>query len=170
MAAVFLMQPLGQLISQLVGLVVLVAYNHWYHLEGCKEPAAGVAPYCGRSIDTIWRWVTGVGAIPALVAIYFRFRIPDPGLYELDVNNEGDLAVRNTIDVYHQIPASHAEETMEMHGLVDHDHSEREDADLDVEAPLPAQFSYEDMHDYFWVQGNWRSVAGTSLCWFLLDL
>lgn len=46
-------------------------------------------PTCAIHVDSIWRWVTGVGAIPAVVAIWFRLKIKDPGLYDLDVKDHG---------------------------------------------------------------------------------
>jgi MFS transporter, PHS family, inorganic phosphate transporter len=155
MAAVFLMQPLGQLISQLVGLCVLLGYGNTYNLQGCTDQSL-CAPY----VDGIWRWVTGVGAIPAAVAIYYRFKIKDPGLYDLDVRDKGERAVRNTERIY---PGEPPDDAIEMQDMV---MSRRNEADPD----LPVQFSRNDIRDYFWDQGNWRSLLGTSLCWFFLDL
>lgn len=154
MAAVFLMQPIGQLAAQLVGLFVLLGYNRSYDLNGCTTREK-----CGASVDGIWRWVTGVGAIPALLAIVFRFLIKDPGLYDLDVKNEGDRAIRNTDNLYssqtnvvqHDIPL------LPVPNPVHTEHA------------LPVQFSRDDLYDYFWAQGNWRYLLGTSVCWFLVD-
>ena len=33
----------------------------------------------------------------------------------------------------------------------------------------PTAFSLEDIHQYFWLKGNWRHLAGTASTWFLLD-
>lgn len=170
MAAVFLMQPLGQIISQIVGLAVLEGYNNRKNIENCK-----LRTDCGSEIDSIWRWVTGVGAIPALVAIYYRFQIRDPGLYDLDVKNEGDRAMKNTMSVYRRVPTNLHPNDAEMqeadgcasgHG----DDFLLSNGSAANEPPLPRQFSAEDMKDFFWDQGNWRYVAGTSVCWFLLDV
>jgi PHS family inorganic phosphate transporter-like MFS transporter len=181
MVAVFLMQPLGQLISQLVALGVLLGYNNGYNLQSCYSPSDDDGN-CGRVVDSIWRWVAGVGAIPALVAIIFRFQIDDPGLYDLDVRDEGTRAVQNTMMLYRyrrvstQAPNHESYAGPEMHqvgpdgqeyppvanGVALQPHHQDEE--------LPRQFSREDMVDYFVVQGNWRSLAGTSMCWFLLDM
>lgn len=162
MTAVFLMQPLGQLISQLVGLWVLLGYNNTYNLQTCSS-----ASECGQHVDSIWRWVAGVGAIPAIVAIYYRFQIPDPGLYDLDVTGESTRALQSTLGVY---PTGDSSTSVVQNGLemqiVGSDHNDAPQAD----EPLPAQFSWGDIRDYFWEQGNWRSLAGTSACWFLLDM
>jgi MFS transporter, PHS family, inorganic phosphate transporter len=91
MATVFLMQPLGQLMASVVGLVVLIAVGGHYNLatETDRTSAATV-------VDRIWRYVVGVGAIPALVAIAFRLTIPESPRYTLDVDNDGARALRDT--------------------------------------------------------------------------
>ncbi|KAK3303018.1 major facilitator superfamily domain-containing protein [Chaetomium strumarium] len=185
MVAVFLMQPLGQLISQLVALGVLLGYSSGYNLQSCHAPSDDNGN-CGRVVDSIWRWVAGVGAIPALVAIIFRFQIDDPGLYDLDVRDEGTRAVQNTMLLYRyrrvSTPGPNPDDGhyarpemqevgpdgLEQHPPVANGGGALQPLHRDGE--LPRQFSREDMVDYFVVQGNWRSLAGTSMCWFLLDI
>jgi MFS transporter, PHS family, inorganic phosphate transporter len=156
LAAVYFMQPVGQLLAQLVGLWVVIGYNNVYDLQNCTDQAT-----CVSHVDSIWRWVAGVGAIPALVAIYYRFRIKDPGLYDLDVKNQGDRAVKNTEGLYRYITNNRAPPAIEMRSM---------NGENDGDPPLPTQFSWDDIYSYFWDQGNWRYLLGTSLCWFLLDL
>lgn len=162
MTAVFLMQPLGQLMAQIVGLAVLLGYDNMYDLQHCTDPAI-----CAPHIDIIWRWVTGVGAIPAVVAIIYRFLIKDPGLYDLDVKNQGDRGVKNTEDLYGKLNAAGTSPGpgMEMTHL-----NGATNGIPQVEPPLPEQFSWADINDYFIIQGNWRFLLGTSFCWFLLDV
>lgn len=97
MAAVFLMQSLGQLMASVVGLVVLVAVGGNYGLatETDQVEAAIV-------VDRIWRYVVGVGALPALIAIIFRLPIPESPRYTLDVDNDGARALRDT-EIYLRI-------------------------------------------------------------------
>lgn len=52
------------------------------------------------TIDRIWRYVVGVGAIPALVAIGFRLTIPESPRYTLDVDHDGARALRDTQKYY----------------------------------------------------------------------
>jgi PHS family inorganic phosphate transporter-like MFS transporter len=194
------MQPLGQLFSQLVGLWVLLGYDHMYDLQSCTGPAA-----CANHIDSIWRWVTGAGAIPAVVAIYYRFMIKDPGLYDLDVKDQGQLAIDNTEKLFPRFKSAPLEkvEIPQMQNLdetnkethhVTSDQDEIRPAPFNMprggeelyqgsqqlsttpeestedDPPLPRQFSREDIREYFWEEGNWRSLLGTSICWFMLDL
>jgi MFS transporter, PHS family, inorganic phosphate transporter len=166
MAAVFMMQPLGQMLAQLVGLAVLSGYNNRYPLTSCASPDDGD---CGMHVDSIWRWVTGCGAIPAVVAIYYRFRIKDPGLYDLDVKNEGERAVENTVNLYSAVDIDFDDASVEME-MADGHIPNGYEHDVPPEPPLPRQYSKEDIVQYFWEEGNWRTLAGTSLCWFLLDV
>jgi PHS family inorganic phosphate transporter-like MFS transporter len=95
MAAVFLMQPVGQLAASLVGLILLLTYGRSNGLETMTDKVQAAT-----IIDTIWRWVVGVGAIPAVIAIIFRLTIPESPRYTLDVDNDGARALRDTRDYY----------------------------------------------------------------------
>ncbi|OJD37712.1 phosphate transporter [Diplodia corticola] len=160
MGSVFLMQPLGQLIANLVGLGVVMGYNSKHQLDKCSSPSIGD---CRQQVDRIWRWVTGVGAIPALLAIVFRFLIKDPGLYELEVRNDGDSAFKNTDEVYGGgIPEP------DSHGPLRHTRGSSHFMDMG-EPPLPVQFSRADLYDYFIAQGNIWYLVGTSTTWWLVD-
>ena len=152
MATVFFMQPLGQLVAALVGLFAAIGLNNQY---GSLPPKAA---------DQLWRTVTGVGAFPALIAIIFRFTITDSGRFTLDVKDQGQRAVKETrAHFYSQESLSQSD--FEMDDVDDEGNSPVEQG-----PPLPEQFSRKDLTEYFLNDGNWRYLAGTSLCWFLLDL
>ena len=142
MACVFLAQPLGQLFASLVALWVLLG----------QRDSSSV------SMDKVWRIVSSVGAIPAVVAIIFRFTITDPGRYTLDVQNEGERAVHDT-DSHFGISRESLLEMEETH-----------QEPIAQDEPLPEQFTFNGITNYFYVHGNWRYLAGTCLCWFALDI
>ena len=93
MAAVFLMQPLGQLLASVVGLAVLLTIGRGEGLETQTDYVAAAT-----TVDRIWRYVIGVGAIPALVAILFRLTIPESPRYTLDVDHDGARALKDAED------------------------------------------------------------------------
>lgn len=93
MAAVFLMQPLGQLLASVVGLAVLLTVGRNLPTETNPQTQA-------VTVDQIWRYVVGVGAIPALIAIGFRLTIPESPRYTLDVDHDGARALRDTRKYY----------------------------------------------------------------------
>ncbi|KFZ22104.1 hypothetical protein V502_02886 [Pseudogymnoascus sp. VKM F-4520 (FW-2644)] len=216
MAAVFIMQPIGQLMASLVGLIVLltVGRNGGLHLMEDDDEAAK------KIVDSIWRWVIGVGAIPALIAIGFRLTIPESPRYTLDVDQDGARALRDTEQYLRQPGASvpTADPTTRPNGLdledgtdglrplprahydddaasalsddsmeitdVDggparhstHATALTDDEDYDAgststsDPTHPDPFSLAELKRYFWTEGNYRTLAGTSLTWFLLDL
>ena len=157
MAAMFMMQPIGQLVAYLVNIIVLAIYDAKYNLQGCQDPAnhARCAPY----VDSIWRWVTGIGGIPTIVAIIFRFSLHDPGLYKLDVRGQDEQATNTTQQVY---GGSIALADVYANGAA-------------VQAPvrdppLPEQFNFRGLRTYFIRERNIYYLLGTSISWFLLDV
>lgn len=75
MAAVFLMQPLGQLCAYGAGLTALRCF-------GTSKV----------DIDKLWRYVIGVGTIPTLLALCFRIWMPESGRYTYEVCKNDDKA------------------------------------------------------------------------------
>jgi PHS family inorganic phosphate transporter-like MFS transporter len=158
MSAVFFMQPIGQLMAQLVGLWVILGRQS--HLQShCSNDRFN--QLCRAEVDRIWRIVTGVGAAPALLAIIFRFLIWDAGLYVWEVKQDIPRAIRNSQNVYPNIRPRNGTGTMHLLGRVNMTQPAQQE--------MPVQFSREDLRYYFINQGNWRYLAGTSICWFLLD-
>ncbi|KAK5724656.1 hypothetical protein LTR15_004703 [Elasticomyces elasticus] len=94
MCAVFLMQPLGQLLAWGVGLASLEILSHSHDFTSDSTDAK-------IGIDKLWRWVIGLGAVPAVLAILFRLTIPESGRYTYDVQKDGPRALQDTLDVFH---------------------------------------------------------------------
>ncbi|EMC92830.1 hypothetical protein BAUCODRAFT_125794 [Baudoinia panamericana UAMH 10762] len=93
---VFLMQPLGQLAANVVGLSALAGLNRHFDFQHD-------GPIAVLGMDILWRVITGVGAIPAIVAILLRWFIPESGRYTFAVhrNQPGILrALKDTKGVY----------------------------------------------------------------------
>ena len=70
MAAVFAMQGFGILTAALVAVITLACFKK-----------AVIADQ--NNLDFVWRIVIGVGAIPGLVALYFRLTIPETPRYTM---------------------------------------------------------------------------------------
>ena len=175
-----------------------------------------------KIVDSIWRWVIGVGAIPALIAIGFRLTIPESPRYTLDVDQDGARALRDTeqylrppgasipttddmarpnglgledgTENLRPLPRAHydddaasaiSDDSMEITDLRDGGggparHSTHATAITDddydagststTDPAHPDPFSRAELTRYFWTEGNYRTLAGTALTWFLLDL
>ncbi|KAG6026618.1 hypothetical protein E4U41_001227 [Claviceps citrina] len=164
LSSVFLMQPVGQALAQLVGLWVLLGFDGSKKLQAlrCGLDTAH-QDECRRAVDGIWRIVIGSGAIPALLAIIFRFFLFDCGLYSLEVRDKPAVAIMNTQRVYGTPLGGGIGSSFQMQSqnAMQPEVSPR---------PMPVQFSKEDLHDYFIRDGNWHYLFGTAMTWFFLDV
>ncbi|KAJ5666524.1 uncharacterized protein N7477_008972 [Penicillium maclennaniae] len=115
----------------------------------------------------MWRWIIGIGVIPGVIALCFRFTIPETPLKaEFDVMtlfNEPiplSTAESDTLDPAHRRPS-------------DDEHFLMTQSDYITIQPATLNSHYHlvsaDIIQYFWTEGNWRTLAGTSLSWLLVD-
>ncbi|KAK1831483.1 major facilitator superfamily domain-containing protein [Podospora conica] len=105
MAAVFSVQPIARLVAYGVALVALQQVSNANGMsldttpnsggEGGDDNEAGK-----RVADQVWRWATGMGIIPALVAIVFRFTIPETPLYYADILLDAVKGAKETAWLY----------------------------------------------------------------------
>lgn len=150
-SSVFLMQPVGQALAQLVGVWVLLGINAQFGLD---EMRCGIdlknEEACKKAVDGIWRIVIGSGAVPALLAIIFRFFLYDCGLYTLEVKNKPGNAFRDTQRVYGQPHAA-------TNGVELGSPNIRM---MYSPQPAPKQFSRADLHNYFIRDKNWYYLLG----------
>ncbi|KAF7556612.1 hypothetical protein G7046_g6268 [Stylonectria norvegica] len=195
LASVFLMQPIGQALAQLVGLWVLLGFESTHNL---REMRCGIDTLheeeCRKAVDGIWRIVIGSGAVPALLAIIFRFFLFDCGIYSLEVRNKPDLAIMNTqrvygapqsaTDAYQMNPGNgghtspHTTTSYQMypsnggHTVSSYRVGQANGTSMATPSPqpMPVQFSKEDLHNFFIRDGNWYYLLGTAATWFLLDV
>jgi PHS family inorganic phosphate transporter-like MFS transporter len=86
---VFFCQPLGQLAATIVALIAVARQRDGiagYAVANCSDPIGGAA--CAGTLDSIWRWVIGVGVIPAFIALWFRLTIIESPRYTADVGKD----------------------------------------------------------------------------------
>lgn len=158
LSSVFMMQPIGQALAQLVGLWVVLGRERMYGLQAMQCGLnTRYDEECKKIVDGIWRIVIGSGAIPAVLAIIFRFFLFDCGLYSLEVKNKAGIALRNTQKVYGAPAESLSGFPMEGNGAL-HGSRRRESTSSQ---PMPLQFSREDLHRFFIQEGNWYYLLGT---------
>ncbi|KAK7748882.1 hypothetical protein SLS53_000906 [Cytospora paraplurivora] len=89
MAAVFSMQGFGQLCAAMIALVVTVAFRDSF-LGIATEQDCDYA--CQTAADRCWRIIVGVGALPAIFALYYRITIPETPRYTFDVAHDIEKA------------------------------------------------------------------------------
>jgi PHS family inorganic phosphate transporter-like MFS transporter len=173
LASVFFMQACGILAASVVSVVVVAAVR-------VRNP--DVIP---RAVDHIWRWMMGLSLIPATFAVIIRLSIPESPRYTLDVlddpykafeeanrfnesnlREEFNLQANLALVKEFQRPRTPDSENKAGQLLsAPETQTVRDQLFLEPEE-APTEYTIKD---YFWNQGNWRSLLGTALTWFLLD-
>jgi PHS family inorganic phosphate transporter-like MFS transporter len=181
MAAVFLMQPIGQLLAAAVGWGVMTGLMRSRNLQGLPDrgPAFDKLPLKQQelilaTLDSVWRWVVGVGCIPALFAILWRFSIPESPRYTMDVTDDPRQALAATKRQFRRTARLiESASTSFDEGNEPTQLSPR----VIAASPSPArsprlELDHEEapkFWDFFFGQGNIRYLAAGSICWLLLD-
>ncbi|GMM47577.1 phosphate transporter [Pichia kluyveri] len=165
MGAVFANQGWGQFLAGVVAMVCVSAYKGPLNVassEGCHGE-------CIKACDQIWRIIIGFGAVPGMVALYFRLTIPESPRYsltedaELNADNEKNSdAIMNdsniNIDYKNQ-------DAVEREREISQDASSQQVEDL-----TPPKASFKDFCHHF---GQWKYgkiLLGTAGSWFMLDV
>lgn len=99
LATVFFMQPVGYLLATLVSIVALAGYKSSLTQLSTDGHQTCVDEDCLRALDGVWRWVIGFGTIPAALAIFLRFSIPESPRYTIEVLNRPDEALEDVNDM-----------------------------------------------------------------------
>ncbi|KAK6610471.1 inorganic phosphate transporter pho84 [Botrytis cinerea] len=192
MTAVFMCQPLGQLAATLVSLIAAASQRNSIPADATPENCTGE---CLKTMDSIWRWIVGVGVIPAVIALWFRLTIIESPRYTADVGRDSkkaaselsrylpseiESAAVSTTSI--EIPPQFQFRGSTMNGNEQASSSEsrRNNGETLGEIHLEDQIlttandnkpppvpSWEDFKDYFWYKGNLRTLLATSMCWFL---
>jgi PHS family inorganic phosphate transporter-like MFS transporter len=82
---VFFAQPIGQLLANVLSFAAVEGFKSQITNTQPACPAGEEGLQCFKAIDRLWRLVIGLGMIPAVVALAFRFTIPESPRYKLDV-------------------------------------------------------------------------------------
>ncbi|KAA8623164.1 inorganic phosphate transporter 1-4 Pi cotransporter [Pyrenophora tritici-repentis] len=91
---VFFAQPIGQLLANVLSFAAVEAYKPW--IEKNAQTCQLNDLECFRAIDRLWRLVVGIGIVPAVIALAFRFTIPESPRYKLDILQNTKSTVEDT--------------------------------------------------------------------------
>lgn len=136
-----------------------------------------------RSVDIMWRWVIGIGVVPGVVALIFRFAIPETPRFLLDIEDDPVKAEFDATQLFGESSLSSEMETgtwcdsLEESNLSSRSLDERSVARPSFTVPAAPlttlnsswKISKADIKQYFWTEGNWRTLCAVSMCWLLLD-
>ncbi|KAI0406235.1 major facilitator superfamily domain-containing protein [Xylaria palmicola] len=155
MAAVFSMQGIGQLFAAIVALIVTASFAGSFReassLSNCDYD-------CQTAADRCWRIIIGVGAVPAVFALYYRITIPETPRYTFEVAKDVEKAAAD-IKAY---MSSQSE------GEVDEIKQARMKKVASPALAIPSA-SWRDAYEYFVQWKNAKVLIGTTLSWFFLD-
>lgn len=136
-----------------------------------------------RSVDIMWRWIIGIGVVPGVIALLFRFAIPETPRFLLDIEDDPVKAEFDATQLFgetsldSEMDAGTWCDSLPDSALSTRSLDERSDARPSftvTSAPLATlnsswQISRADIKQYFWTEGNWQTLTAVSMCWLLLD-
>jgi PHS family inorganic phosphate transporter-like MFS transporter len=144
-AAVFAMQGFGILAASIVSTVTVVAFRSLIEEDQLY-------------FDYVWRICVGLGAIPGLVAIYFRLTIPETPRYTMDIDMD---LTKATKDIGKVLGKDDEENARDVAAAA---------AAAEFHAKAAAKASFADFRRYFSKWPNLKILLGTSMSWFALDV
>lgn len=175
MATVFFMQPLGQVSGNIVSLIAVAASKS----QGDEDLI--------RMVDIMWRWVIGVGVVPGVIALLFRLAIPETPRFLLDIEDNPVKAEFDATHLWGESATSTGLEDGSRQGTVQVSSPSEAGRSVDEDVITTTATEWTNVDDppttlnsnwtlskadilqYFWTEGNWRTLAGTALAWLLLD-
>ena len=99
----------------------------------------------------MWRLLIGLGAVPAVVALYFRLTIPETPRFTMDIERNLDQAAT---DIQAVLAGRQS----------------RVDEDAFVQRIDAAKATWGDFKAHFGKMQNFKILFGTSYSWFALDV
>ncbi|RKP24403.1 major facilitator superfamily domain-containing protein, partial [Syncephalis pseudoplumigaleata] len=144
-AAVFAMQGFGILAAALVATATVAAFK-----SAIEDDV--------MNIDYVWRICIGVGAIPGLIAIYYRLTIPETPRYTMDIDNDLTKATKDIGNVLNKDSQQNAQDVAAASQVAEQHAQQRPKASL------------SDFCRHFSKWANLKVLLGTSLSWFALDV
>ncbi|KAL9096399.1 MAG: hypothetical protein Q9165_001396 [Trypethelium subeluteriae] len=155
MAGVFAMQGIGQFGAAIITLIVVAGFKESLLTAASVSECDGV---CGLAVDKMWRVIIGFGAVPGIVALYYRLTIPETPRYTFDV-------ARDVVKAGSDIKAYLSDRPEGLPDEIAHAQSRRESAALDV-----PQAGWRDFFEHYrqWKYG--KVLLGTAGSWFFLDV
>ncbi|CCE64545.1 hypothetical protein TPHA_0I00380 [Tetrapisispora phaffii CBS 4417] len=164
MGAVFANQAWGQILGGIIAIILVAAYKG--DLEGANT-GLECGLECQRACDQMWRILIGFGALPGLIALYFRLTIPESPRYHLDVNLElNQTLTAGSVD---SIPTDD-EKKPQFNTTVHSIGPEQTTRDIENLEGKKPKVSFRDFCHHF---GQWKYgkiLLGTAGTWFMLDV
>lgn len=162
-AAVFAMQGIGILAGGLFAVIFLYAFS-------------GLIQSDIYYLDYVWRLLLGIGVIPCIATIYYRFTMPESPRYKEFVKKQPPSKAAGGYQVLEKKQAIHTVVTSPNTSEVSSHHSSMptssDDAILSMDERPPQNPPRENSSflGFLSVKRNLFRLMATSYCWFALDV
>ena len=156
MGSVFAMQGIGQFAAAILALITASGFENSLKTAKAVNNCTGV---CQLAVDKMWRVIIGFGAVPGLIALYFRLTIPETPRYTFDVARDAEKAVED-VKAYHDGKAEGKPDEVSRAAVL-------QDSRVRLETP---KASWGDFWRHY---GQWKHgkvLLGTAGSWFFLDV
>ncbi|EDO14633.1 hypothetical protein Kpol_309p1 [Vanderwaltozyma polyspora DSM 70294] len=178
MGAVFASQGWGQITGGIVAMILIAAYKS--QLIDANT-AAECGPACMKACDQMWRILIGFGAVPGMIALYFRLTIPESPRYALDaeLNKITNAQTSGGSSSASEFNTTADEKDQGFNTTVKSlDNKERTEINQvnvnngneEAHNQGPPKASFKDFRHHF---GQWKYgkiLLATAGCWFMLDV
>ena len=156
MAAVFAMQGIGQFAAAMIALITVAGFKGSLSTATSVSECDGV---CGLAVDKMWRVIIGFGAVPGLVALYYRLTIPETPRYTFDV-------ARDVVKAGSDIKAYLSDKPEGLPDEITRVNTLRESAPM-LDIP---KASWSDFFQHYRQWKHGKVLLGTAGSWFFLDV
>lgn len=195
LAAVFFCQSLGQLAANLVALVAVAGFHHRLKVDASdnatcsfRDPLRDADDDCIRGVDSMWRLIVGLGAVPAFIALWFRLTIIESPRYTAEVTQNSLQAAADVSYFFRSDEALPAPEMRQVREPADTDlspatsrpdsyqsslntsHSSTSEEVVEVAGPVNLGTFWRAFKLFASKPKPFRILFATCFCWFCLDL
>ncbi|KAI1780297.1 MFS general substrate transporter [Hypoxylon cercidicola] len=168
LAAVFLMQSAGQLAAYALGLAILHGVSKTLGLAPEETDPVVARPI----IDVVWRTTIGIGAVPALIALFLRRIIPETPHYLAEKGKIADaveaVGLVYSLDATPQ-PTNENDLAAPQHSLEGHMIGAKTRRKGKSRWTSTVEY-LRGAKDHLAEKGRWRALLGVMATWWILDL
>ncbi|OJI96215.1 hypothetical protein ASPVEDRAFT_181745 [Aspergillus versicolor CBS 583.65] len=191
LAAVFFCQSLGQLAANLVALIAVAGFHHRLKADASNNHLCDLGDPlkdsdCIRGIDSMWRLIIGLGAVPAFIALWFRLTIIESPRYTAEVTQNSLQAAADVSYFFKSDEALPVPQMRQVREPVDTDLSpatSRPDSfqtsvntshssapEVEIAGPVNLGTFWRAFKLFASKPKPFRILFATCFCWFCLDL
>jgi MFS transporter, PHS family, inorganic phosphate transporter len=101
LSTLFYMQAVGALAANVITVVITIILHD---IDFIPSDNASCNAECIASVDMMWRWIVGLGAIPPAVATLLRWSIPESPRFTMEVEKNPEQANRDVQTYFSKDP------------------------------------------------------------------